>query len=54
VGGFVLTALGRLPKVGDTVAYADYTFKVLSMAGRRVDKLSVKGGPEPLAEDEGG
>jgi len=27
---------------------------VLSMAGRRVDKLSVKGGPTPLAEDEGG
>jgi len=54
VGGFVLTALGRLPKVGDTVTYADYTFEVLSMAGRRVDKLSVKGGPEPLAEDEGG
>jgi putative hemolysin len=54
VGGFILTALGRLPKVGDTVTYADYTFEVLSMAGRRVDKLSVKGGPEPLAEDEGG
>jgi putative hemolysin len=54
VGGFILTALGRLPKVGDTVTYADYTFKVLSMAGRRVDKLSVKGGPAPLAEDEGG
>ncbi len=54
VGGFILTALGRLPKVGDTVTYADYTFAVLSMAGRRVDKLSVKGGPAPLAEDEGG
>ena len=54
VGGFVLTALGRLPKVGDTVTYADYRFAVLSMAGRRVDKLSVKGGPTPLAEDEGG
>jgi putative hemolysin len=54
VGGFVLTALGRLPKAGDTVTYADYTFTVLSMAGRRVEKLSVKGGPTPLAEDEGG
>jgi len=54
VGGFVLTALGRLPKVGDTVSYADYTFEVLSMAGRRVEKLSVRGGPAPLAEDEGG
>jgi putative hemolysin len=54
VGGFILTALGRLPKVGDTVSYADYAFEVLSMTGRRVDKLQVKGGPIPLAEDEGG
>jgi len=54
IGGFILTALGRLPKVGDTVTYADYVFEVLSMAGRRVDKLAVKGGPVPLAEDEGG
>jgi putative hemolysin len=54
VGGFILTALGRLPRVGDTVSYADYVFEVLSMTGRRVDKLKVKGGPAPLAEDEGG
>lgn len=54
VGGFILTSLGRLPKVGDKVAYADYVFEVLSMAGRRVDKLRVEGGPAPLAEDEGG
>jgi len=54
VGGFILTALGRLPKVGDTVTYADYVFEVQSMTGRRIDKLTVKGGPAPLAEDEGG
>jgi putative hemolysin len=54
IGGFILMALGRLPKVGDSVTYADYMFEVLSMAGRRVDKLAVKGGPTPLAEDEGG
>ena len=54
VGGFILTALGRLPKAGDTVNYADYVFEVQSMTGRRIDKLTVKGGPAPLAEDEGG
>ena len=54
VGGFILTALGRLPRVGDTVAYADYVFEVLSMTGRRIDKLKVQGGSAPLAEDEGG
>src|SRR6201999_2784063 len=44
VGGLILCAVGGLPKVGDTVTYADFLFEVLSMAGRRVDKLSVKGG----------
>jgi putative hemolysin len=53
-GGFMLTALGRLPRVGDTVHYADYVFEVLSMTGRRVDKLKIKGGAAPVAEDEGG
>jgi putative hemolysin len=54
VGGFMLTALGRLPKSGDQVNYGGYVFEVLSMTGRRVDKLSITGGPEPMAEDEGG
>lgn len=54
VGGFVLTALGRLPKSGDRVDYGGYVFEVLSMTGRRVDKLCISGGPEPMAEDEGG
>jgi putative hemolysin len=54
IGGFVLTALGRLPKPGDRVDYAGYVFEVLSMTARRVDKLRIAGGPEPRAEDEGG
>jgi putative hemolysin len=54
IGGFVLTALGRVPKKGDRVSYADYDFEVLSMSGRRIDKLKVTGGPQPLPEDEGG
>lgn len=54
IGGFVLTALGRLPKPGDRVDYAGYCFEVLSMTARRVDKLRIGGGPEPMAEDEGG
>jgi putative hemolysin len=41
LGGFMLTRLGRLPKEGDRVSYAGYVFEVLSMDGRRVDKLSV-------------
>jgi putative hemolysin len=54
IGGFMLTRLGRVPRMGDHVAYADYIFTVLSMDGRRVDRLSVEGGRHTLSVDEGG
>jgi putative hemolysin len=54
VGGFVLNRLGRVPRVGDRVHYASYDFEVLSMDGRRVDKLAVRENGALLAEDEGG
>jgi putative hemolysin len=54
VGGFILMRLGRLPKVGDTVSYADYAFEVASMDGRRVDKVKITSLTPILAEDEGG
>ena len=47
LGGFLLTRLGRLPKVGDKVTYGDYVFEVMDMDGRRVDKLLISGGPRP-------
>jgi putative hemolysin len=53
VGGFMLLRLGRLPKAGDTVSYADYTFEVLSMDERRIDKIGIKHHPQ-FAEDDGG
>jgi putative hemolysin len=54
IGGFMLTRLGRVPKVGDHVTYADYLFTVLSMEGRRVDRLAVEGGRHTISEAEGG
>jgi putative hemolysin len=54
VGGFILMRLGRLPKEGDTVSYADYVFEVVSMDGRRVDKVKITGLTPILAQDEGG
>ncbi len=54
IGGFMLTRLGRLPRVGDTVTYADYRFEVVKMDGRRVDKLKITSEAHSLAEDEGG
>lgn len=41
MGGFMLDRLGRVPKTGDKVAYADYVFEVVDMDGRRVDKLLI-------------
>jgi putative hemolysin len=42
IGGVMLTRLGRLPRVGDHFNYGDYAFQVISMDGRRVDKLLVR------------
>jgi putative hemolysin len=50
MGGFLLDRLGRLPKAGDKVAYADYIFEVLDMDGRRVDKLLITQGAKAGVE----
>lgn len=39
VAGFVMSVLGRLPVVGDTVAIADGQLKVERLDGRRIDRL---------------
>ena len=39
VGGFVVSALGRIPAVGDEVGIPGWTIRVAGMDGRRVDRL---------------
>ena len=39
--GFVLTAAGRLPLVGEAVEVQGWRFEVVDMDGRRIDKLLV-------------
>jgi len=39
IGGFVMSKLGRVPKVGDTVASDDVRLRVEAMDGRRVSRL---------------
>jgi CBS domain containing-hemolysin-like protein len=39
VAGFVMSVLGRLPVVGDTVGIADGELKVERLDGRRIDRL---------------
>ncbi|HEU5169168.1 MAG TPA: hemolysin family protein [Gemmatimonadales bacterium] len=39
IGGYVFGQLGRLPKPGDRVTAASYTFEVVEMEGRRVKTI---------------
>jgi CBS domain containing-hemolysin-like protein len=54
VAGFVLGRLGRLPRVGDEITMPGGVLEVLSMKGRRVDRLSLvlQKEPRPFSEDE--
>jgi len=39
VAGFVLARLGRIPKVGDTLAWRDLKIEIVDMDGVRIDKV---------------
>src|SRR5690606_41473741 len=41
VGGFVLGRLGRLPRVGDEVEIRGGRLRVLSVKGRRIERLAL-------------
>ena len=42
LGGFVTSRLGRIATEDDVVRYRNLEFKVASMRGRRVEKLSLR------------
>lgn len=42
LAGFVVTRLGRMPEVGDTVEWEGLTLTVAALDGRRVDRLQVR------------
>jgi putative hemolysin len=42
VGGFMVTRLGRLPRVGDSFVWGDFRFEVVDMDGNRVDKVLIQ------------
>lgn len=50
LGGLVMTVLGRIPREGDEVTVADVTLRVVAMAGRRVETLSVSAAEVPTGE----
>src|SRR5690625_4991347 len=41
LAGFVMTRLGRMPEVGDTVVWGDLALTVTALDGRRIDRLRV-------------
>ncbi|MGQ0848878.1 MAG: hemolysin family protein [Actinomycetota bacterium] len=41
LGGFLVSQLGRFPLPGEVVRYGGWSFEVLEMDGRRVDKVAV-------------
>ncbi len=53
VAGFVVSELGRLPRVGDTVRIEQGVLEVLRLDGRRIDRLRFRPDPSPQAEAAG-
>ncbi|WP_207453231.1 hemolysin family protein [Herbiconiux sp. SYSU D00978] len=49
IGGFLMSELGRLPKVGDTVRIDGGTFRVERLEGRRIDRIRYT--PDPVEAD---
>jgi putative hemolysin len=52
VAGYVASALGRVPDVGDTVAVGDYDLTVTELDGRRVARIMVS--PRALEPEQAG
>ena len=50
LGGWTVESFGDFPRAGDSFRYEDWVFTVLSMDGRRVEKLLAK--KEPQAEEK--
>lgn len=53
VAGFVMSELGRLPLVGDEVAFNGGVFRVERLDGRRIDRLRYTPTPEPAEASTG-
>jgi putative hemolysin len=47
LGGFMMSNLGRIPRLGDYAEWAGYRFEVVDMDGHRIDKVLVQKRPTP-------
>jgi len=48
IAGFALERLGHLPEAGEVFQYENWTFEIIDMDGRRIDKLLARQEPEQL------
>lgn len=46
LGGFIMLRLGKVPQAADKFEFGDYTFEVVDMDGKRVDKVMVTQHPQ--------
>ncbi len=42
MGGFMMTRLGEVPSVGDSLQWRDISFRVIKMNGQRVERILVE------------
>jgi CBS domain containing-hemolysin-like protein len=50
LGGFLVSRLGRFPRVGEVIRVGDTSFEILAMDGHRVDQVRVRRESEPRGE----
>ncbi|HET9644777.1 MAG TPA: hemolysin family protein [Burkholderiaceae bacterium] len=50
LAGMIMLLLGRLPRTADRVEWEGWTFEVVDLDGKRVDKVLVQRVPEEMAE----
>jgi putative hemolysin len=48
-----MTRLARVPRAGDRFTWGEFTFEVVDMDGRRVDKVMVDRRPVPGPDPSG-
>ena len=46
IGGLVMHELGRLPRLGETLSFSEFQFRVINADSRRIDALQVNRIPE--------
>lgn len=53
LSGMMLLLCGRIPKEGDKVEWGDWSFEIVDMDGRRIDKVLASRQPEPRPSSAG-